>query len=263
MTCWTKSGRMGKNKLEKWQELREFDHVVDYTDFATDPGAPHRLLHPKGGWSEWFGNKHPIVLELACGRGDYTIGLARRFPERNFVGIDIKGARIWGGARLAKEEGLGNVRFFRSFIDHIERYFDEGSVDEIWITFPDPFLRKSRANKRLTSPRFLRQYRKILRPGGSIHLKTDSEQLFHYTLEVLGEGEGRVLRRVDDVWQETPADELLAIQTRYERSHRKEGRTIRYLEFVLEWEGPQGEDQSREAFSEAATMERISAELKP
>lgn len=211
---------MGHKKLIRFEEIKTFPNV---------------LIFPEGMKSRWrdhFQNPHPITLELACGKGEYTLALARLFPERNFVGVDIKGNRIWKGAKTALEEKLPNVAFLRVQIDHIDTYFSTGAISDIWITFPDPFLRKSKAKKRLTHPRFLQLYQKILRPGGHIHLKTDSPELYAFTREVIRDNSCLLHRDVADVYAAGP-DTLLGIKTFYERMHLQEGRTIRYLEFSL------------------------------
>jgi tRNA (guanine-N7-)-methyltransferase len=219
---------MGKNKLQRYKDVRELENVFEYTDFQYEG-----MEKPKGKWSEIFGNRHPVTLELACGKGEYTLTLARKNPERNFVGIDIKGARIWVGANLARDESLENVHFIRMFIDHIEEYFGKEEVDEIWITFPDPYLREKKENKRLTSVRFLNRYRRILKPGGIIHLKTDSESLFQFTLNVIESEQCNIHRIVEDVYREAPDDPLLSIQTHYEKQHLSNAKTIKYISFSL------------------------------
>ncbi len=218
---------MGKNKLKRWADVSSLDNVYEYTDFA-DEGAKK----PKGEWSSVFGNTNPIILELACGRGEYTLNLARRHPEKNFIGIDIKGARIWVGANQAKEQSLENVRYIRMYIDHIEEYFAEGEIDEIWITFPDPYLRGTKKHKRLTSARFLDRYRRIMQEKGLIHLKTDSDPLYEFTIEVLEEEGCDIKRLVKNVYSETPDDPLLTIPTHYERAHLKVNKTIKYVSFT-------------------------------
>lgn len=218
---------MAKNKLEKFEDVAQFPNVFEYTDFEDKP-------KPKGEWHRSiFKNDYPITLELACGKAEYTVNLARRFPERNFIGIDKKGWRIWTGAKTALDESLGNTHFMRIFIDHLEEYFAPGEVDEIWIIFPDPFLRESKESNRLTSPKFLKIYQNILKPGSTIHLKTDSLQLFSYTLDVIESENCDLEDRCDDVYKERPEDELLSIQTFYEKMHLEKGKTIRYVSFRL------------------------------
>lgn len=211
---------MGQKKLIRFAEIETFSNVLIY---------PEEM---RGKWKDHFGNTHPITLELACGKGEYTLGLARLHSKENFIGVDVKGNRIWRGARTALDEGLANVAFLRVQIDHISRYFAPGEVKEIWITFPDPFLRKSKEKKRLTHLHFLHLYRHILQPGGKIHLKTDSPELYTFTREVIAKNNCTLLTDLPDVYaQETNAS--LAIRTFYESGHLEKGRTIRYLQFTL------------------------------
>lgn len=218
---------MGKNKLKRFKDIDRFENVFEYTDFEESPT-------PKGKWhSEVFRNNNPIVLELACGKGEYTLFLAEQFPDRNYIGIDLKGNRIWKGAKYALDQEMENVHFIRMLIDHLEDYFEPGEVDEIWITFPDPHPRESRSKQRLTSPKFLKIYRNILKKGGLIHLKTDSDLLYNFTLETIEEEECTLLRQVDDIYSEAPYDPLLTQKTFYEKQHLEEGRTIRYVCFQL------------------------------
>lgn len=218
---------MAKNKLQKFEDVDRFSNVFEYTDFKETP-------KPKGTWHQKiFKNENPIVLELACGKGEYTVSLAEKFPDKNFIGIDKKGWRLWTGASLALEKPLPNVHFLRIYIDHLEEYFEKGEVDEIWITFPDPYLRKSKSSKRLTSPKFLEIYRKILSPGATVHLKTDSDFLYNFTLETIEWENCRILDQVDDIYSERPDDPILTIQTYYEKMHLEEGKTIRYVSFRL------------------------------
>lgn len=220
---------MGKNKLERFAEVAEFEHVLELTDFRDDDTPK-----PRGRWDEdIFGNDHPIVLELACGKGEYTLELAAKNPDKNFVGVDIKGARLWKGAKRALDRDLENVRFLRIYIDHLNEYFAPGEVQEMWITFPDPYLKWSNRSKRLTSPKFLGIYQKVLAKEGSIHFKTDSDQLWEFTNQVMEQEQCRVLDRVDDVYKERPDDPLLTIQTYFEKKHLKNNKTIKYLHFKL------------------------------
>ena len=176
-------------------------------------------------------NSNPIVLELGCGKGEYTIGLAEKSPDKNFIGMDIKGARLWRGCKIVEERKLKNVAFIRSQVDHITKFFGSNEVDEIWITFPDPQLKKER--KRLTSPVFLEKYRNILVPGGLIHLKTDNSALVDYTLEVLRRERHPVLFSTDDLYHLREIEDAGTIQTHYERMWLEEGKKICYLEFQL------------------------------
>lgn len=212
---------MGQKKLQRFAEIETFPNVLIYPK-----GMP-------GTWSKQFGNSHPLTLELACGKGDYTLGLARLFPERNFMGVDLKGNRIWRGAKTALEENLANVAFLRTQIDKIEEYFLPGEVEEIWITFPDPFLRKSRARHRLTHPRFLAHFQKIIKAGGTINLKTDSPQLYRFTKMVIEATGCTLLEDIPNVYAQEEVAPLLRIQTFYEGMHLADGRIIRFLKFVL------------------------------
>jgi len=215
---------MGMGKLKKFAELEDMKNVFQ---------KPESKM-VKGKWSSIFENNNPIVLELACGKGDYTLALARRFPEVNFIGIDIKGQRIHVGARTALAEELDNVRFMRIFIDHIDLFFANSEVDEIWITFPDPYLKERKANKRLTSPQFIDLYRKVLKPNGFVQLKTDSPELFAFTKEVIDSQQLPVSVIHENVYEDNDVNPLLnEIQTHYEKMHLKDGRTIRYVKFGL------------------------------
>ncbi|MEM1220299.1 MAG: tRNA (guanosine(46)-N7)-methyltransferase TrmB [Bacteroidota bacterium] len=224
-----------RNKLQKFAELLSFPNV--YENFTPKQpilvGANGMEVQLKGQWKTGhFKNEQPITLELACGGGEYTVGLARRFPQRNFLGVDIKGARIWKGARVALADTLDNVAFLRTRIEQIDAFFAPGEVDEIWITFPDPFLRKSKANRRLTSSSFLRAYRNILRPGGLIHLKTDEPNLYAFTLETLDTESDFILQYADDdIYAKPLPTEELSIKTYYEGMHLEAGKTIKYVRF--------------------------------
>lgn len=220
---------MRTSKLQRFKENRHLDNVSEYTDFENGSNAK-----PAGLWSVIFGNNNPLILELACGRGEYALNMAGMFPDANFIGIDIKGARIWKGAKKAKEESVSNVHFIRMYIDHIDQYFNPGEVSDIWITFPDPYLKMRQADKRLTSPRFLRLYKRILSKGGTVNLKTDSGRLYNYTLETLEREGYKLLKRIGHVYQENPDDPLLSIRTAFEESHLQRGKKIRYLKFSLD-----------------------------
>lgn len=224
-----------RNKLQKFAELLTFPNVYENFDPKNPQltGVGGLLVELKGKWAEQhFQNDHPITLELACGRGEYTLGLARQNPHRNFIGVDIKGARIWKGAKIALEEGLGNAAFLRTRIEQIALFFEPGEVSEIWITFPDPFLKKGKANRRLTAPRFLKQYQKILWEGGLVHLKTDSPQLYEFTLEVLAEKENvELLYHDEDIYASPLPMPELELKTYYEAMHLEDGRTIKYVRF--------------------------------
>jgi tRNA (guanine-N7-)-methyltransferase len=184
----------------------------------------------KGKWAtNYFGNTNPIVAELGCGRGDYTVELARRFPAINFVGIDIKGARLWRGAKNALENKLGNVVFLRATIRKLEEYFAKEEVSEIWLTFPDPYPKRRHESQRLTSPGFLNLYRKVLKSRGLIHLKTDDPDLFRYSAETMRSNDWRIEEIYDDLYGNPVANEILYIQTKYEKQHLADGKKIRYL----------------------------------
>ena len=220
-----------KNKLKRFRENETFDNVIQ----PSRDEIFNNRLKLKGNWRrDIFKNDHPLVLELGCGKGEYSVNLARRYPEKNFVGIDIKGARMWRGAKTALEEGLDNVRFLRMQIELIDLIFERGEVDEIWITFPDPQIKYKRTKHRLTNIEFLDKYRQILDPGGILHLKTDSEFMHGYTLGLLhGLGE-EVLYAHHDVYgnPHTPK-EVTEIQTHYESQYLERGKKITYIRFKL------------------------------
>ncbi|TGE24400.1 tRNA (guanosine(46)-N7)-methyltransferase TrmB [Hymenobacter aquaticus] len=219
---------MGRIKLKRFSENAERTDIVE-------PGKP-TYQQLKGRWqTDFFRNEHPITLEVGCGKGDYTVGLAARYPERNFLGLDIKGDRIWIGSTRAQEQGLGNVGFVRMRALDLLEQFGPGELSEIWITFPDPRPRLGDAKRRLTAPRFLDLYQQILRPGGLVHLKTDAGDLFDYTLETVQQRPGTtVLAHTKDLYA---APDLLPhaedIQTHYEKRFRAEGIPIKYLQFQL------------------------------
>ena len=220
---------MGKNKLKKFREMETLDCVFQYPfGVLQQQGFPLR-----GRWNEdYFHNDGPIVLELGCGKGEYTVGLARRYGDRNFIGIDIKGARMWTGACQARDEGLANVR---TNIELLSHFFAPGEVSEIWITFPDPQMKKVR--KRLTSTTFLNLYRKVLRPGGMIRLKTDSPFLYTYT-RLLTELNGIVPEtNTDDLYHSGIDNDILQIRTFYEQQWLDRGLTIKYIAFPLAHDG--------------------------
>ena len=220
---------MAKHKLQRFAENKTFGNLFQHTDYDREqPNFPLR-----GRWREdYFHNDHPIVLELGCGKGDYTLALARRNPNMNYIGIDRKGARLWRGCKDALEEQLANVAFLRITIDKLSDYFAPGEVDEIWVTFPDPQLKHER--KRLVSPRFVGYYKAIMKDGGGVlNLKTDSRELYVYVCES-AEGYGwQLLESVEDVYQE-PCDPILTeVQTFYERMWLTEGRTISYVKMKI------------------------------
>lgn len=211
---------MPKKKLARFAELDTFSNTLQY---------PQEI---KGTWhSKVFGNTQPIVLELGCGKGEYTIGQALRFPEKNFIGVDIKGNRIWRGAKTALENGLTNVRFLRTQIEMIPAYFAPGEVQEIWITFPDPQPNKPKTKKRLTSHQFIERYRQILAPNGIMHLKTDNRMLYEFTLEMIAEKKLQLLAHTDDLDHSPLLDDVLSIRTYYEMLFRGKGMPIHYIRF--------------------------------
>jgi len=188
---------MAQKKLLRFAQIKTFPNVLEY---------PPDM---KGKWHEYFKNQHPVILELACGRGEYTIGLASLNPEQNFIGIDIKGNRMYIGAKKALDNSITNAAFLRTQVEKITDYFNPGEVDEIWITFPDPQLRVSKAKKRLTHPRFLRLYKQILKPGGAIHLKTDSPQLYSFTKAVIKLYQLNLVEDIDDIYSQPDLNEVL------------------------------------------------------
>jgi len=212
---------MGQKKLIRFNEIKSFPNVLEYPENMRD------------AWKSFFKNNNPITLELACGKGEYALGLARLYPDRNFIGIDIKGNRIWRGAKTALDEQLNNVAFLRSQIDKLADYFSENEVAEIWITFPDPQLRLSRMKKRLTHPRFLRLYKTILQPNGIVHLKTDSPDLYNFTKTVINLYELELLVDHDDVYEQEDLNEELKIKTHYEALDIAQSNRIHYLQFRI------------------------------
>ncbi|MBE0650170.1 MAG: tRNA (guanosine(46)-N7)-methyltransferase TrmB [Bacteroidales bacterium] len=217
-----------KNKLQRFAENLTFDNLFQYSYEEVIKGFPYR-----GKWNQFFGNNNKIVLELACGKGEYTVGLARKYPNANFIGVDIKGARMWRGLKTAQEEGLKNVAFIRTRINLIEYFFAQNEVDEIWITFPDPQVKESREKKRLTSPQFLKLYTNFLKPEGIIHLKTDGILLYDYTREVIEEGGHMLLYANEDIYGSDLKNEVTGIQTFYEKKWLSYQTKIRYLKFQL------------------------------
>ena len=216
---------MGKDKLKRFAEVNTFSNVLQL-----DAGAPY-----KGQWNTgFFKNTNPVVLELACGKGEYTVNLATLFPDKNFIGIDYKGNRIWRGAKTALEEGVNNVGFLRIQIETILDYFAPGEVDEIWITFPDPQPQISREKKRLTSPRFLDKYKQLLKRGGFINLKTDNDGFHAYTAEKIEAANLSLHIKTEDLYHSEYADEVLSIKTYYEKKYLKENKNINYLKFSFD-----------------------------
>ncbi|WP_276135241.1 tRNA (guanosine(46)-N7)-methyltransferase TrmB [Polluticoccus soli] len=212
---------MGHKKLIRFNAINNFSNVLQ---------KPEGM---KGKWHEHFKNNNPITLELACGKGEYSVNLGREHKDRNFIGVDIKGNRIYNGAKIALTEGLTNVGFLRIHIGQIDQQFAPGEVDEIWIIFPDPFLRESRSKNRLTHARFLNLYQQIMKPGGRVNLKTDSKELYDFTLESIAENNCTIHENLVDIYGTGKAVGPLAIQTFYEKMHLAEGRTIYFISFSL------------------------------
>lgn len=226
---------MGKNKLSKFEENLSFKNLVQpaFDDvFRHD----HEL---KGNWHEkMFGNTNPLVLELGCGKGEYTVGLSRYFKDKNFLGIDIKGARMWRGAKTTNEEKITNAAFLRTRIEVINSFFAKDEVSEIWITFPDPQLKTGRIKKRLTASGFLNNYRTFLKPGGIVHLKTDNVNLHRYTKALAEENGLEILLVTEDLYGTVSNDPILGIRTYYESMFLEKGMTITYLRFKIDGSKP-------------------------
>lgn len=213
-----------KRKLERFRIIEERANVVE----------PSKSLYQtiKGNWGSYFGNSNPITLELACGRGEYSNSLASRFPDRNYIGVDIKGERIWKGSTIAMEEGHRNVAFLRTHILVLENFFDKGEVDEIWLTFPDPRPRKRDIKRRLTSPRYLAIYQRIIREAGFVRLKTDNTILYEYTRDLLCNNDTVAdFACTENLYQSSLRPECFDIRTKYEEQFASEGATIKYLRF--------------------------------
>ncbi|MCX2452859.1 tRNA (guanosine(46)-N7)-methyltransferase TrmB [Pedobacter sp. PLR] len=216
---------MGKDKLRKFAEIDTFSNV-----YQMEEGKP---LQGKWG-SEHFKNEQPIVLELACGKGEYSVNMAKFFPEKNFIGIDLKGNRIWRGARTGVDENIENLAFLRIQIEDLMEYFAKGEVDEIWITFPDPQPQDSREKKRLTYDRFLDMYKSLLKPGGRVNLKTDNDGLYAYTVEKVEELGLICHKKTDHLYTSEYYDDVLKIKTHYERIYLKHDKNINYIQFSFE-----------------------------
>lgn len=218
---------MAKTKLERFAEIETFPNVFHLTYRELD-----KPFVMKGKWNTYFKNDHPIVLELGCGKGEYTVGLSEKFPDKNFIGVDVKGNRIWIGAKHALENKIPNAAFLRTRIDFIETCFDKDEVSEIWITFPDPQPQKPRERQRLTSPNFLNRYKNLLQPGGIIHLKTDSFPLYEYTHEVIKQHNYKLIDATPDLYSEPGKHrEASLIKTYYENKFTEMGFKICYLKF--------------------------------
>ena len=221
---------MGKNKLAKFADMEEFPHVFQVSSHALREGQGFEM---KGKWNElFFKNSNPIVLELGCGKGEYTVGLGELYPDKNFVGVDIKGARIWSGAKESFEKGMKNVAFLRTNIEMIFHFFAENEVSEIWLTFPDPQMKK--VTKRLTATNFMKSYQQFMKSDGLVHLKTDSNFMFTYTCEMVKANNYPVVCSFNDLYASDLNDPILGIKTYYEQQWLERGLTIKYIQFVLE-----------------------------
>lgn len=224
-----------RNKLQKFAEILSYPNVLENFD-PLDPkllGENGKEVKRKGQWQDTqFKNKAPITVELACGRGEYSLALARMYPQRNFIGVDIKGARIWKGATIALQEELENVAFLRTRIEQLELFFEPGEVDELWITFPDPF--HSKENRRLTAAPFLERYRRVLKKGGLLNFKTDDPDLFDYSVRVLQkDAQVNILYQNEDIYAGPLYMPELDIKTYYERMHLANQKTIKFLQCTI------------------------------
>lgn len=239
---------MSKNKLERFAILDRYPHVHQ---------NPNGL---KGNWASQFAHQKSIILELACGKGEYTVDLAERYPDNFYIGIDIKGARIYHGATMALRAGMDNAHFARMQIDHIEEWFAPGEVDEIWITFPDPFLSETKARKRLTHPLFLSRYQRILKPGAIIHLKTDNTLLYEYTLSVLEEYKLPILELTPDLYPSALYKEELQVKTTYEKIFHQKGEKIKYIKWVMPGDTHFGIYEEKGKLRKVGRIEKIISE---
>lgn len=262
---------MGKNKLAKFSEMETFPHVFQYTYSALHESEGRFPM--KGKWRDFFGNANPIVLELGCGRGEYTVALAQLFPEKNFIGVDIKGSRMWAGAKESHLKGMKNVAFIRTNIEIISEFFSTDEVSEIWLTFPDPQMKKVR--KRLTSTRFMELYQQFVKENGIIHLKTDSNFMFQYTVEMIKANQYPVMFQNNDLYHSDFSDDkILSIKTFYEQQWLERGLTIKYIKFNLqhkeqfiepdveiEYDSYRSYNRSRRSNSEAKTSNNKNEEI--
>lgn len=212
---------MAQKKLIRFKEIKSFANVMEYPE------------NMQGKWNEFFKNDNSIILELACGKGEYTVGLGKLYVDKNFIGVDIKGNRMWAGAKIALACKMMNVGFLRTQIDKINQYFSKNEIAEIWITFPDPYLRKSKTRKRLTHPKFLRLYTQFLKPNGLIHLKTDSPDLYHFTKTVIDLYDLKTVSDINDLYKNVDITAELKIKTHYECMDIAKSNTIFYLCFSL------------------------------
>ncbi|NOQ92290.1 MAG: tRNA (guanosine(46)-N7)-methyltransferase TrmB [Flavobacteriaceae bacterium] len=216
-----------KNKLRRFRENETFDNVIQPSRNEVTTG-----FSLKGKWHSFFKNENPIVLELGCGKGEYSVSLAKKYPNKNFIGVDIKGARFWRGAKTALEEGLTNVAFLRTQIELIDFCFTKNEVSEIWITFPDPQIKYKRTKHRLIIEPFLKKYQSILKNNGFVHLKTDSEFLHGYLLGLLHEGNHEIFYAHHDIYNSSsPPEEATSIQTFYEKQYLEKNKPITYVKF--------------------------------
>jgi len=221
---------VGKNKLAKFADMEEFPHVFQVSSHTVREGVQFEM---KGKWNElFFKNNHPIVLELGCGKGEYTVGLAQLYPDKNFIGVDIKGARLWTGAKESFGKSMKNVAFLRTDIEMIHHFFAENEVSEIWLTFPDPQMKK--VTKRLTATNFMKLYQQFLKTNGLIHLKTDSNFMFSYTCEMVKANKYPIVYSTNDLYAAGLKDTVLGIKTYYEQQWLERGITIKYIQFQLE-----------------------------
>lgn len=223
---------MGHKKLIRFEAIKSFPNVLEYP------------VGMKGNWKNFFKNTNPITIELACGKGEYAVGLGKLYPERNFIGLDIKGNRIWRGAKTAIDQNLSNVSFIRTQIDKVTDYFEKDEISEIWITFPDPQLRFSRAKKRLTHPKFLRFYQQFLQPDGLVNLKTDSPDLYKFTKTVINLFQLELLTDFESVYAQQNITAELQIKTHYESLDIAQSNRVHYLQFKLNKELPAEKDEA-------------------
>lgn len=222
---------MGKNKLKKFSEMETFPNVFQdaYRNLQEKP------FQHKGSWGKtFFKNDNPIVVEVGCGKGEYTVGLAKRYPNKNFIGVDIKGSRMWQGAKEAVDTGMTNVAFIRTHVELLSLFFDKDEISEIWITFADPQMKYTR--RRLTSTRFMEHYRSYLKEGGLVHLKTDSDFLYTYTDIMVKENHFEVLENTNNLYNSDIVDDILSIRTFYEQQWLDRGKTIKYIKWKMHFD---------------------------